>query len=193
MSALLALVPGGLRFWLCFIFWLAIAGVIEYQHHQIDGLQVSLQAEKAGRAQDRAAEAVAAASAAETNQAETARRAAAQLEITNEAQRLSNIERAAVARAATADVGLRDAFRAAAPACRGAAAGDPGPAGVSDPAGSSESVQSDVFGRLDDAAGILADFAWSSRNAGLICQQSYRSLKAKALATFADPMGHALP
>ena len=184
---LLSLIPGSvpLRYVLCAIGWIAIAGVIEYQHHSIDTLRTSLATEKAGRQADRDAESIAAARAAAAYKTESDRRIAAQQDITNETIHLASLARAHAAAAVRADTGLRDVFQAAA-ACRGAAPADPAASGVSQAAGSDTGLPALVFGELDDRAGRLAAALDQSRIAGLGCQRDYAALNAQVAAPAAS-------
>lgn len=194
MNALLDLFPGGLsiKFILCAVFWLTIAGVIEIQHRDIASLKATivktkaaLADEKAGRQADRDAESIAAARAAAAYKAESDRRIAEEQDIANETIRRSNSARAAAVAAARADGSLRAVFAAAA-ACRGAPAGNPRPAGSGASAADPGGMPAVVFGELDGRAGRLAAALDQSRIAGNACVESYQALKAQVAAPAAS-------
>lgn len=55
-------------------------------------------------------------------------------------------------------------------------ASDPAPAGPGQAASAPGPVLADMFGRADEAAGILAEYADKARIAGQLCQRSYEAL-----------------
>jgi hypothetical protein len=162
--------------------WLAVAGVavsgVTVWHYVKLG-----DARDEGRAEvqvkwdrERAISTSAALLATAEARAEEQRRSAAQLEITNEAERLSNLGRAAAVRAVAAGDGLRQRAAPIASACDRARS-DPSPVIAGQTAPAPGAVLAGVLQRLDDAAGQLAAFADASRIAGLACERSYDALK----------------
>lgn len=151
------------------------AGAYALQHHQVTTLKAQLAAEKTGRQADRTAEADAAASAAVANQAETARRIAAQGGIANETQRLADRAHADAAAAVAASVGLRGAASAAAARCSRPSSDTAAPA-LSAPASAAGVVLADVLGRIDSRAGELAAALDAGFIAGQQCERTYDAL-----------------
>ena len=191
---LLSLIPGGIpvKLILCTIFWLTIAGVIEFQHRDIASLKATivktkaaLADEQAGRLADREAESIAATRAAAAYKTESDRRIAEQKEIASETDHLASLARAHAAAADRADAGLRDVFKAAAAGSCGAA-GNSGPAGFVQTADPDRGMPAVVFGELDGRAGRLAAALDQSRIAGLGCQRDYAALKAQVAAPAAS-------
>lgn len=161
--------------------WLAAAGVVVAAgaawHYAALG-----DARDEGRAEvqrkwddERAANTSAALLATAEARAEERRRNAAQLEITNEAERLSKLGRDAAVRAAVAGVGLRQRAAPIAAACDRAAR-DPAPAGEREAGASAGSLLADVQRQLVEAAQLYASVADQARTAGLTCEKSYDSL-----------------
>jgi hypothetical protein len=126
-------------------------------------------------ATERAAQHAAALAASQRNAAETARRLAAQKEVSDAYERDLAAARRDAAGAAVAAGRLRDQLAAFAAAHRGAA-GHPAPAGSGPPAGDPIGVLADVLGRADERAGILAVHADAARAAGLACERAYDAL-----------------
>ena len=116
--------------------------------------------------------AAAAASANEAARVEEQRRVAAQAEIANEAQRLSNHARDVSIAGVPASRKLRDDFRAAGSSCTG----NPAVASSSPPGVSADDLRADVLGELDQRASDLALAADLSRIAGQQCERSYDAL-----------------
>ncbi|MBY0469276.1 MAG: DUF2514 domain-containing protein [Burkholderiaceae bacterium] len=74
---------------------------------------------------------------------------------------------------------LQQRFAALAPGgCR--ASQDPAAAGSGPPAARADDLRADVFRRIDQAAGQLAEYADGARGAGETCEQSYDSLRRPA-------------
>lgn len=132
---------------------------------------------KGARQQDRAQRADQLAQAVEAGRAEERRRTAAQAGIANAAKQEAENARADARAARAAADGLRQ--QAAALAGRGGA-GCSAAAGNGTPAFDAAGVLADVLGRIDERAGILAEYADAARIAGQACEQSYDALMSKA-------------
>lgn len=158
-----------------------VAGVLLKQHGQIQALRVDLATEKQGRADDRTRYATAALQQGAAFRAEEQRRAAAQQEASDEAQRLSNRARAAADGARDAGQRLLDRAAAVAARCDRTAA-DPAPAGSSTPeagAGLLAGVLSSAVGEARRYAAIADE----ARIAGAACERAYDALTVAPDAT----------
>ncbi len=170
---------GGMPIWLWVIGGLLVAltGVEGLRRVQTAGLRADVAAQVAGRATDRAEAADAAIRQATLNAAETERRLSKQ----QENQSATNLALADAARdrdaAQLAAAGLQRKF-AEATAALGRAARDPAAGPVSTPADPAAGVLADVFGRINEAAGIVGAFADTARIAGLQCERDYGALRA---------------
>ena len=138
----------------------------------------------AGRAQvqakwdaERAAQTTAALAATTAARAEEARRRAAQTEIDHVASLALAHHDADLRAAAGAHQRLLDAAHAAAD--RSAGAADPAPVGSGFRAQPTGHLLADVLGRVDDAAGVIADFADRLSIALDACTTQYTSLTAQ--------------
>lgn len=106
---------------------------------------------------------------------EELRRQAAVNEVTRNAQEQIDQARADADRARAAADSLRDqAKRVASKA--GAACGNTGAASAGRAATATAMVLADLFGRADEAAGQLAQYADRARVAGQACEQAYKAL-----------------
>lgn len=179
--SLLDMIPGvaAVKSYAVVILIATIGGSFLWLKHSNVKLKAAVKTEQQGRADDRAKAVAVAATETIVNLTEGARRLVDQKEIQDETQRLASRARADALAAVRDDPRLRAAFSAATPAPgRCAGPGDPGAVAVgqaaSAPAGS---VQSDVFGELDDRAGRLAQALDDAFIAGSGCQREYGSLK----------------
>lgn len=116
--------------------------------------------------------------ATEDAAAESLRRAEAIQGVTEYANKQIDQARSDADAARAAGDGLRKRFATLAATC-GATASDSKAASSGEAAGSAGAVLTNVLERLDDAAGILAQYADESRAAGLACERSYMALNPK--------------
>lgn len=146
------------------------------QQGRLQRAETAVQVEKAGRAADKEAAAVAAASAVMDARAKEQRRTAAIQEAADAA-----VDDAARSRAdarASADAAERLRQRAASLAARcGGSAGDPTAATGGASAAGAGLVLSELFQRADDRAGELAQYADQARIAGAACERAYDALR----------------
>ncbi|URI08768.1 DUF2514 domain-containing protein [Aquincola tertiaricarbonis] len=152
-----------------------LLGLLAVQTGRLQRAETAIQAERAGRAQDKATAAVAAASAVMAARAEEQRRTAAMQETVDVAQE----QIAAARRDARAADGAADRLRqhVAALASRcGGPASDPAAAAGSAPAAGAGLVLADLFSRADERAGQLAEYADQARIAGQACERAYQAL-----------------
>jgi hypothetical protein len=131
----------------------------------------------AARQQDRAERAQQLAQAVEAGRAEEQRRTAAQAGIANAAKKEAEDARADARAAHAAAVGLRQ--QASALAGRGDAVCAAAP-GDSAPAFDASRMLADVLSRIDERAGVLAEYADAAHIAGQACERSYDALMSKA-------------
>lgn len=154
---------------------LAMAGAIGVQTLRVSSAQAELAKVQQAWDKERADRTQAALTATAASRAEDQRRTAAQLEITNENERLAARIRDAAMRSAVAGVGLRQRAAPLAAACD-RAAGDPAPAGERTPAPGAGTVLANVLGRTIEAARQLAAEADKRGPAGSSCEHRYDSL-----------------
>lgn len=159
---------------------LVLAG-FAYEGHRIAKLKVDLATEKTQRADERAQAASAAASAAIDRLEESSNRIATNQEIDREATRFETARHddAVSIAAATADRGLRRAFRDVPHAASSAGSSDPGPVAVGDPGASADDLRADVFDEWDSRSRILEAALDQSHARGVACQLEYQGLKKK--------------
>lgn len=124
---------------------------------------------------ERAAYSEAAASAAVASQNETARRIAAQEEITREAQQRAASAALDAASAARAADGLRAQLREYTARSRAPSSNPTAPASCPSTA-EAVSLLAEMLAESDERAGIYAQAADESRSAGLACERSYDAL-----------------
>lgn len=145
------------------------------QSARLQRAETAIQTERAGRAQDKAAAAMAAASAVMAARAEEQRR---QAEIQESAD-VAKTQAAAARRDASDARGRHDRLQQYATelaASCGAPASDPAAAAGSAPATGAGLVLADLFGRADQRAGQLAEYADQARIAGQACERAYQAL-----------------
>jgi len=148
--------------------FLAQAGAVAWGAHE---LTASHYRSKAAEVQTQHAQALARA-AKEAND-ETERRINAQRAVTEAAQARADQAQAALERADRAAAGLRRVLQ---DLSSRASTLDPSTALDCATARATTRVLSDLLGRSDERAGVLAKYADASRNAGLACEQTYHSL-----------------
>jgi len=171
----------GAPLWLWVIGFLlvALAGVEGARRLQTSALRVAVAQEREGRAKDTADAATAALAQARTNAIETMRR----LERQQEAQHVRDEEFAAVQRDAAdarhSSDRLREWAAKHAAAAGGGTASDRAAASDGQAAKRSARMLAYVLQRLDERAGILAEYADRARVAGQQCERSYDALRAR--------------
>jgi hypothetical protein len=126
-------------------------------------------------ATERAAQHAAALVQSQKNAAETARRLAAQKEVSDAYERDLAAARRDAAGAAAVAGRLRDQLAARSAALRGAA-GNPAAAGQCEAALAASDLHANLFLEADARAGALARVADAARLAGLACERAYEAL-----------------
>ena len=195
--SLLDMIPGvaAVKSYAIVILIATIGGSFLWLKHSNVTLKAAVKTEQQGRADDNTKAVAAAATETIVNLAEGARRQAAQKDSQDETQRLASRARADALAAVRDDPRLRAAFSAATPAPgRCAGPGDPGAVAVGQAASASGgSVQSDVFGELDDRAGRLAAALDDAYIAGRGCEREHDSLKPPVIELGRMKFGEAFP
>lgn len=149
-----------------------VGGVLWFGHAQREYGRSEV---RAAWDKERAAHSEAAASASAAALTETARRIAAQEEITREAQQRAASAALDAASAARAADGLRAQLREYTARSR-AASSNPTATASCPSTAEAVSLLSEMLAESDDRAGIYAQAADESRNAGLACERSYDAL-----------------
>jgi hypothetical protein len=133
----------------------------------------------AARAQDRQEHERMARIANDNYRAEEERRRKAYQEKLDETNHQLDVARADAVAAAGAGSRLRDRVKQLAAACRGPAAGDSAVAAAGQAASSPGDLLAFVSGRIDEAAGVLAETAQQARVRGGACEAIHDSLNAQ--------------
>lgn len=172
---MLALIPTAWLWPAAGIAGLAMASAIGVQTLRVHSAQAALAATKQAWADERAVNTRVALEATTKARAEEQRRRAAQLEITNETERLASRARDAAVRGALAGDGLRQRAAAVAAACDRPAS-NPAPSRQRAPAAGPGALLADVLGRLEAAGRELAAETDRRGIAGVACERSFDAL-----------------
>lgn len=117
---------------------------------------------------------------------EEQRRTTAVQEIANDTQTKLDRARADAGRAHAAAAGLRGQLAAFTAAHRGETCSGATVAGTGPAAGTALDLLADLFSRVDDVAGVLAEALDRSREAGTACERTYDAMKGEVVMPGVD-------